>query len=223
LWRSENISLSHIDAHKTLQKYGHDRDLSCVFHPIGQDNFTRANQSYWGTATSGQKWSGDANNTSNFSISGNKGVITGTNSVPLNAMLGSSTTDSEVLATASISGFNTTNFGTVLRWTDTNNWYKAYIDGSQLVLQKKVQGTSTTLKSATFTAKAGTAYSIRFRVVGTTLSAKVWASGTAEPTAWTVTATDSSFKSGFDGIRVQLLSGINATVTSYQETDLIGA
>jgi hypothetical protein len=110
----------------------------------------------------------------------------------------------------------------VLRWSDTNNWYKAYIDGKQLVIQKKVQGTATTLASATFSATAGTSYSIRFRVVGTTLSAKVWATGAAEPAAWTVTTTDSSLTSGFDGIRVQLLSGINATFTSFQKTDLLG-
>jgi hypothetical protein len=190
---------------------------------VGQDSFTRAKQSFWGTATSGQSWGGDANNNSAFSITNNTGAITGNGTTPLNAILGSSTTDSEVLISGSISSFNTTNFGAVLRWTDTNNWYKAYLNGTQLVIQKKVNGTATTLSSTAFTATAGTSYSIRFRIVGSTLSAKAWKTGATEPTAWTVTTTDTTFTSGFDGLRVQLQSGINAIFTSFQETSLSGA
>jgi hypothetical protein len=190
---------------------------------VGQDDFTRANQSFWGNATSGQSWGGDANNTSNFSITNHTGAITGNGATPLNAILGSSITDSEVLTSGSISSFNTTNYGAVLRWTDTNNWYKGYISGTQLVIQKKINGTATTLSSTAFTATAGTSYSIRFRIVGSTLSAKAWKTGATEPTAWTVTTTDTAFTSGFDGLRVQLQSGINAIFTSFQETSLSGA
>jgi hypothetical protein len=103
-----------------------------------------------------------------------------------------------------------------LRWTDTNNWYKAYISGNHLDIQKKVKGVYTTLKSVSFTSTAGTSYSIDFSVVGTTLSANAWKTGTSKPPGWMATATDSSLVSGNCGLRIQLQSGITATITSFE-------
>ena len=77
--------------------------------------------------------------------------------------------------TGSLSSFSNSNFGAVLRWTGTHNWYKAYIDGTNLIIQKKVAGANTTLATKPFAASAGTSYTIHFRVVGSTLSANVWA------------------------------------------------
>ena len=71
-------------------------------------------------------------------------------------MLGPVATDSEVIFSGSLSSFQYTNMGAVLHWTDTNDWYKAYIDGANLVVQKKVNGTATTLKTVPFAATAGT-------------------------------------------------------------------
>jgi hypothetical protein len=95
----------------------------------------------------------------------------------------------------------------VLRFTDANNWYKAYIDGSNLIIQKKVAGTGTILATMAFAAQANTHYSIRFQVIGTALSAKVWASSGSEPTNWMLTATDSSLTSGQCGIRILSVAG----------------
>jgi len=106
----------------------------------------------------------------------------------------------------------------VLRWMDTNNWYKAYLDGASLVLQKKVNGTTTTIASVAFTATAGASYNIRFRAVGTTLTVKAWAAGTTEPTAWTITAADSTFTTGNCGLRMQLATGVVVTYTSFRAT-----
>jgi hypothetical protein len=184
---------------------------------LAQDTFQRANQKYWGTASDGLIWGGDANNQAAFSISNNVGQIAN-GSGPYNAVLGPSTTDAEVLFTGSVSSFNNNNLGAVLRWRDTNNWYKAYINGSQLVVQKKVNGTATTLSQATFTATAKTAYYLRFRVVGTTLYAKAWAATATEPTAWTITTTDSSLSSGQCGLRIQVLSSTSASITSFLAT-----
>jgi hypothetical protein len=89
-----------------------------------------------------------------------------------------------VYATGSLSSFSNSNFGAVLCWTDGNNWYKAFIDGASLFIQKKVAGTATILASVPFTATAGTSYTIHFRAVGATLTANVWAASGSEPSGW---------------------------------------
>ncbi len=100
-----------------------------------------------------------------------------------------------------MSSYSNTNLGPVLRWSNTNNWYKAHINGTTLVVQKKVNGATTIIGSASFAAAAGTSYTLRFLVVGTTLYAKVWQTGTTEPTNWMIMVTDTSLSSGFCGLR----------------------
>jgi len=184
---------------------------------LAQDTFQRANQTYWGTASDGHKWAGEANSQTVFSIVNNAGQV-GNGSGLYNAVLGPVATNSEVVVTGTLSSFSNTNLGAVARWTDTNNWYKAYIEGTNLVVQKKVSGAYTTLGSAPFAATGGTAYSLRFRVVGTSLSARVWRAGSAEPTTWMVTATDSAFQSGSSGLRITIQTGVTATFTAFQVT-----
>ena len=182
---------------------------------LAQDTFQRANQQYWGTASDGNTWGGYANTNTAFSIQNNTGQVANTSGT-YDAVLGPSATDAEVLFTGSTSSFTKNDIGASLRWTDKNNWYRAYINGTQLVVQKKVNGTVTTLSAATFAATANTNYSIRFRVVGTTLYAKAWATSGTEPTGWTITTTDSSLSSGQCGIRVTITSGVTVNITSFQ-------
>src|SRR5712692_9689811 len=59
-------------------------------------------------------------------------------------------------------------------------------------------------------------YSMDFSIIGTTLAANVWQTGTAEPSGWMVTVADSSLASGFCGLRIQMQSGVTATITSFQ-------
>ncbi|GHP00218.1 hypothetical protein KSF_102650 [Reticulibacter mediterranei] len=186
---------------------------------LGQDTFQRANQSHWGTASDGQTWGGDANTSATFSISANTGRITNTGSTSYSAVLGPTATNAEVYVSGSLSSFASTNFGPVLRWTDGNNWYKAFIDGSRLYIQKRVGGTTTILTSVAFPATAGTSYTIHFRVVGTTLQANIWASLGTEPSSWMVTASDSSLSSGYCGLRVLTQTG-SATVTSFRASSV---
>ena len=148
-----------------------------------------------------------------FSIVGNTGHVTNTGT-SYSAVLGASATNAEVIVTGSISNYTNNNFGGVLRWTDGNNWYKAYIDGTHLVIQKKVSGTTTILSSVAFTASAGTSYTIDFKVVGSTLSANVWASSGTEPSGWMATATDTTFTSGQCGLRI-LSQSATTTITSF--------
>ena len=181
---------------------------------LAQDTFKRANQNSWGKASDGLTWGGDANNSSVFSIKNNTGQLANGGG-SYSAVLGPAATNAQVLFSGSMSSFSSTNMGAVLRWTDGNNWYKAYIDGSNLVLQKKVNGTTTTLKTVSFAATAGTSYSIRFSIVGTALSAKVWKTGTTEPSGWMATVTDSSLTAGNCGLRILVQNGAVATITSF--------
>jgi DNA-binding beta-propeller fold protein YncE len=184
---------------------------------IGQDTFHRGNQIYWGTASDGHAWIEDAGNQSIFTISNNTGQISAGNGA-YDAVLGPSTSNAEVLFSGSLGKFNISNIGAVLRWNDTINWYKAYIDGNNLIIQEKVRGAYTTLGSTPFAAQGGTSYTLRFRAVGSTLFAKVWQTGTTEPTNWMVTATNSDLQSGYCGVRLQVQPGITANVTSFLAT-----
>ena len=184
---------------------------------LAQDTFQRTDQKFWGNASDGQAWGGDANTQSVCSITTNVGQIAN-GSGPYNPVLGPSTTNAEVLFTGSMSSFTNNNLGAVLRWKDTNNWYKAYINGTALVIQAKVNGTATTLTQAAFSAAANTAYTLRFRVVGTTLYAKAWATTTPEPATWTATTTNTSLSSGQCGLRIQVLGATSASITSFQAT-----
>ncbi len=182
--------------------------------PLATDTFQRPNQALWGTASDGQTWGGDANTQSFFSISAGTGLISNTGSATYSAVLGPTATDAEVYTSGSISSFNNSNFGAVLRWTDGNNWYKAYIDGSNLVIQKKVAGVATIIASTPFAATAGVSYTLHFRVVGSTLTANVWASSGTEPTGWMLSVNDTNLTAGYCGLRV-LTQGGTLTMTSF--------
>src|SRR5207237_40756 len=159
---------------------------------------------------------GDANSSSVFSIAGKTGqVSSGTTS--LSAVLGPVASNAEVVFSGSVSSFNANaaNIGAVLHWTDGNNWYKAYIDGANLVIQKKVNGSTTILNETAFVAQAGISYALRFSVVGSTLSAKVWQTGSSEPGNWMATATDSTFQSGYCGLRILVQNGTLAQITAF--------
>jgi hypothetical protein len=188
-----------------------------VANIIAEDTFQRGDQPSWGTASDGQTWGGDATNKNVFVVSGTKGQVANGQGA-FNATLGPLITDAEVQFSGSISQFHLSNFGALLRFTDANNWYKAYIDGSNLVLLKKVAGMTTRLGSFSFPAAAGTSYTLRFRAAGATLSTKVWQTGSAEPANWMVTVTDNTFQSGNGGLRFVLEKGTVAKISSFTET-----
>jgi hypothetical protein len=173
----------------------------------------------WGTASDGHVWGGDANARSVFSITSNAGLVTNTGSTSYSAVLGAATANADVQVTGSLSAFVNSNFGPVLRYSDTNNWYKAFVDGSSLFIQKKVAGVTTMIGSVPFAAAAGTSYTIEFRAVGSTLTAKVWPASGAPPANWMVTGIDTSLATGLTGIRFLTQNG-TATITNYQATAL---
>lgn len=188
---------------------------------LAQDTFAGPNQTYWGTASNGQSWGGDANSSPVFSIANNTGQVTNGSSL-YNAILGPLAVNADVTFSGTFNTYTNNTMGAVLRWTDGNNWYRAYLDGASLIVQKMVQGTPVILAAAPFTATAGTAYNVRFRVVGSTLYAVAWAKNNAQPANWMITTTDLTFLTGYCGISIQELSpNSTATFTSFQATSLL--
>lgn len=189
---------------------------------FAQDTFQRANQTHWGTASDGNVWGSDASTNAAFTIAGNTGQITSSGGT-YSGFLGPSVSNAQVLMSGSqnaYAGGANSNIGVIVRWTDNNNWYKAYIEGKNLVIQRKVAGTTAIVASTPFAAGGGVNYSIRFQVVGTTLQAKVWQTGTVEPSSWMLSATDSSLSSGHCGVRALTPNTYKATFTSFSATAL---
>src|SRR5579859_6376657 len=185
---------------------------------LAQDNFQRNDQRFWGTASNGQIWGGNANSSPAFTVAGQTGTIANGAGI-FDATLGPRTTDAEVVFTGSLSlfGEGNSNIGSVLRWTDSNNWYKAYLDGTQLILLKRVAGTMTRLNAANFPALNGKEYTLRFRVVGSMLWARAWLTGQPEPAAWLTTANDTALPSGFAGLRVVIQNGVLVRIHMFTE------
>ncbi|HEV2656195.1 MAG TPA: hypothetical protein VGT82_14610 [Ktedonobacteraceae bacterium] len=186
---------------------------------LAQDTFQRQNQQLWGTATDGRAWQGDANMLNAFSIANASGQIANAQGT-LNAVLGQPVTNVNVTMNGSLNHFNkgNVNLGAVVRWTDGNNWYKAFIDGTHLTMLKRVKGVTTTLGTTPFQAQDGTMYSLRFQAIGAMLFAKAWPVGTAEPTNWMLNITDTALTTGQAGIRVLLQKATVATITNFQVT-----
>ncbi len=172
---------------------------------LAMDTFQRPNQALWGTASDKRSWQGDANTQSQiFSVVGATGQVAHGQGT-FNALLGPNKDNVEVLLQGSINHFaanGQSNIGAVVRWSNANNWYKAFIDGANLTILKRVNGNQEVLSNVPFKALDNTMYSLRFRAVGATLYAKAWQSSTPEPANWTLTATDANLASGQAGVRV---------------------
>ena len=189
---------------------------------LAQDDFQRPNQLLWGMASDGSTWEGDASTATAFSVVNGSGMVTGGQGF-FDAILGPRVANEEVVFSGEISRFNggNTNLGAVLRWSDKNTFYKAYLDGVELVLMKRVAGVSTRLGAIPFVAQNDVSYTLRFRVVGAQFFARAWQTGTAEPGTWMVTANDAALAPGSGGIRVLLQDGIVATVSAIEEKSLV--
>jgi len=184
---------------------------------LGQDNFTRSDQTYWGNATDGQTWGANANSYKVFSIKSNAGQVAATTSNNYYATLGPPAIDTQVQFSGTISSFTNANMGAVLRWTDSQDWYEALIDGTNLTIEKKVAGTTTKLMSVPFAATVGTSYTLLFSITGSTLSASAWPTGGTQPGTWMATTTDTSLAAtGNSGLHVVVQSGVTVSFTAFQ-------
>ena len=194
-----------------------------VANVLAKDTFQRAAQTFWGSASDGRVWAGDANSIEVFSIVAGAGQIDHAQGA-FNAVLGPLNTNAEVLISASVNQFaagGKVNVGAALRWMDGNNWYKALIDGAQLQILSRVNGVTTSLASMPFSAKGGVTYNLRFRVLGANLFARAWQSGQPEPAAWMLTVANTALTQGMGGVRVLVQNATVIRVTSFLETSIV--
>lgn len=172
----------------------------------GQSNGTALDTAKWTTEGTTQG-GGDATYQSSALRfrSGNQGGYAGTSRTTRSFNI-SNVADIEVTGTFTNDG-NEPYPQVVVRATtstvDYSNGYAMGLDpvGTTWTVQKIVSFSGTTLGTKTFTISGNTTYGFRFRVVGTSLKARIW-TGT-EPGTWDIDITDSTFTSaGKAGITV---------------------
>ncbi len=189
---------------------------------IAQDDFHRPDQQLWGTATDGKNTWGNYTSSQDFSIVGQQGqILQNGNGGEVTAMLGPAFQNGEVYVSGAVSNFqNNSQLGVALRWTDNNHYYKAYLDGQNFHLIKRMSTQVPISKSVGFQAQSGVSYSIRFRIVGDTMEAKAWQTGTGEPAGWMLSATDNNqpYTMGQGGIRTNVNHGVTVDITSFNLT-----
>ncbi|HEY7416090.1 MAG TPA: hypothetical protein VH593_12930 [Ktedonobacteraceae bacterium] len=220
------LSSSKMSSHSGTGKKSVALPPAPVNNVLALDTFQRANQTLWGMTSDGQPWGGDANTSPAFSIANGTGQIADTAGA-FSALAGPVITDADAEATVMVNQFatgnnavNTVNIGVVLRWQDTNNWYKALIDGNNFSIDRFVNGNGAIVDTMAFAAQEGTAYTIRFETMGATLQAKVWPSNEAEPPNWMLIMTDTTFTQGQAGVRVVMQNTTQINVLSFKETAL---
>jgi streptogramin lyase len=191
--------------------------VATVGSSIAQDTFVRPNQANWGTSSDGHAWGADAATNTAFSIANNTGMATNPGAV-LTGTLGAVTGDMQVVATGSVNTFSGGDYGVVARYNDPSDWYKAYIDGTNLVIRRDVSGTNVVLAAVPFAASGGTSYTIKFQTYGNWLLAKAWPASSAEPAPWMISIQDTTFTSGYAGVQVYGLSTF--TYTSFSANNL---
>ena len=133
-------------------------------------------------------------------------------------------TFAQVVPVGGYSGGNLTSLGCYVRSDIANsNGYLfifGQVAGLQCLLFKKVGGSLTGIGTAVampFTPAAGQIILTRFQCIGTAIRAKIWLSTGAEPTSWTISATDGSITAaGYAGLRVtQQVASVQANCSDF--------
>lgn len=186
---------------------------------LGTDNFTRANQTTWGTASDGQTWA-RVRGAMNWAITSNEGTCNSASAFNIFRLGSLAPGDVELLVRVTPAD-TPSNTGLVARFVDSNNFYYGVLNSGFLTIGKDVAGSFSTLRSVSFTYSAGTAYWLRFRLIGTNLFLKAWQDGVAggEPNTWQATITDSSLASGGFGCATDSSSATNTQYDSFYTVD----
>jgi PKD repeat protein len=168
---------------------------------IAADAFARTTTNGWGSAPTGGAWS-IAGTASNFSTDGSSGLMTAAAGQTRTARLGgvsATDTDSTVTFTVPQAPTGGGQYVSVIGRQVGSDTYSARVwlqANGVLRLQLMHAGTAITavnIPGITYT--AGTAITVRTQVFGTsptTIRAKAWVAGQAEPAAWQVSATDAT-------------------------------
>jgi N-acetylneuraminic acid mutarotase len=177
---------------------------------LAQDSFTRTLSGAWGPADIGGTWSILAGNATNFAVNGSKGtIVTPAGSVQQLAHLSAASVRDvdgrvETGFANAVTGKNSKNNGfssfLVLRRQATGEHYRIglYLAGTGKMFIRGQTNTGANIfadVSTGLTFASGDTFVLRVQAEGaspTTIRAKAWKVGTAEPSAWTVTATSTT-------------------------------
>jgi hypothetical protein len=185
-----------------------------------------ASSSGWGTADVGGTWlhrfNGNADASAAASADGARGRLAVTSTTGLKVLvssLGPTVADADLRVTGRADRTAGAYLMLVARVIDANRFYAAQINlnSNTFSVRKNVNNVWTTLGTGPVPATpfaANTDYAVRFQVEGTSLRAKWWVAGQAEPTAWAVQATDTALVAGQTGVAgVVTTSSTTANVT----------
>jgi hypothetical protein len=190
---------------------------------IVSDQFDRTVASGFGSADVGGPWS--VSSTSQTKVANGEGLIYGWTSgnKDIAAWVPSTASDMDILARVRLSAQNPVGANYQARvvaraQTDTRNGYTAVVThtaagAAKWSLNRVVNaGGSGTLTLASGTllssAAAGTRWWIRLDVQGTQIKARFWQDGTAEPSTWKASVSDSQWASGRPALGVYAGSGL---------------
>ncbi|MCU1437731.1 MAG: cell surface protein [Naasia sp.] len=166
---------------------------------LASDAFGRTVTNGLGSADAGGAWT-LAGSAAGFSVSGGAGRLSAAPGATLTGYLGAvASTDTDVRATVTLLQNPTGGgvYASVLgRRIGSADYRARLVISSAGAINLQLQRSGTTLVSARpagVTALAGQAVTVRVQTTGTaptTIRAKVWANGAAEPAAWQLTTTD---------------------------------
>ncbi len=199
---------------------------------LARDAFARTVTNGWGTADKGGAWT-VSGATNRYSVANGAGQQTITApGATVDAMLtgvSSSATDLRLTMAWNRTAAAGTLYASILpRRVSSANDYRCKVVGSangtlQMILVRRVNGVETTIGSTTVagvTVTADQSYSVACRTVpsgtSTQLTGKLWRTGTPEPAAWQVSATDNTAAlqaAGGIGLSSYLSSGATTGVT----------
>jgi hypothetical protein len=203
-----------------------------------QDTFQRTVPMGWGTAQpTGQQWTIATGNPQSYSVTAGIGQIVASDTQQTTtfytATLGPTSnagTTVDVSATFSTLGLsfpnNQVNMGVIARWSQQQqgqqSYYKAYLDGTALVIMRSAGGQQMALAQQPLSATDTTFYTVRLRIQGQTLMAKAWEARLPEPATWMVQAQDNGaglLTTGKVGVRAMLPASTFVQVRRFQASE----
>src|SRR3954454_3898759 len=192
---------------------------SAATYTAATDSFTRTVSNGLGTADAGGSWS-LAGTASRFTVSGGTARLTMAATTQLSGYLASTAIrDTDVAATVGTSALprgGSLYIGVLARHSASTEYSGRVIVSSTGAVTVNLMAGGTGLKSATvpgLTVEGNTGVRIRLQATGanpTTVRARAWKVGAAEPTTWQVSTTDGTAAlqtTGSVGIRSYLGSG----------------
>jgi hypothetical protein len=200
--RNEDNAQSHTFTHAGLQVTALPAVGSlCPSGTLACDSFNRTAANGWGNADNGGAWS---NTGSIYSVMPGQGIMAVNSTAPGNFLTGVSIQDVDARLWISMPTlFTTGDAGIAVRYLAAGGtyyqvsvYYPSATNASNYVVQLKRKPENVQINpDFSTTIAGGTAVWIRMQAMGTnptTLRWKIWQDGTAEPSAWTATGTDSN-------------------------------